>query len=297
MTENILVTGANGQLGNELQVLFPQYPSFHFFATDVDTLDLCNKKAIEDFIRENEIRYVVNCAAYTAVDKAEDDVDCCYKINRDAVRNLAEAARGNVKIIHISTDYVFDGTAVSPYRETGETHPQSVYGKSKEEGERALLELAPQSIIVRTAWLYSSFGNNFVKTILRLGKERSSLNVVNDQTGTPTYAADLAKALLDIILFSEDAQTFASGIYHYSNEGLTTWFDFTKKIFQLSGITDCQLNPISTSGYPTRASRPMYSVLDKTKIKKTFPVSVPEWEDSLEKCILKIKNYSDNDIF
>jgi dTDP-4-dehydrorhamnose reductase len=287
MTKNILITGANGQLGNELQVLFPQYRSFNFFATDVDTLNLCNKKEIEDFIEQNRIRYVVNCAAYTAVDKAEDEIELCYKINRDAVRNLAEAVRGKAKIIHISTDYVFDGTATTPYRETEKTNPQSVYGKSKEEGETVLLKHAPESIIIRTAWLYSSFGNNFVKTMMRLGKERNSLNVVSDQTGTPTYAADLAKAILDIIAFSEDTQTFVSGIYHYSNEGMTTWFDFTKKIFQLSGITTCRLNPIPTSGYPTKASRPMYSVLDKTKIKKTFAVAVPEWEQSLKKYFFK----------
>jgi dTDP-4-dehydrorhamnose reductase len=286
MVKNILITGANGQLGNELKVLFHQYQSFNFFTSDVDTLDLCNKKEIEDFTGQNEIHYIVNCAAYTAVDKAEDEAELCYKINRDAVRNLAEAARGKAKIIHISTDYVFDGTATTPYRETDKTYPQSVYGKSKEAGERVLLELAPESIIVRTAWLYSSFGNNFVKTMMRLGKERSSLNVVNDQIGTPTYASDLAKALLDIIVFSEKTQTFASGIYHYSNEGITTWFDFTKKIFQLTGIKNCQANPIPTSGYPTKATRPMYSVLDKTKIKKTFALTVPEWEDSLEKCLI-----------
>jgi dTDP-4-dehydrorhamnose reductase len=288
MSKNILVTGANGQLGNELQVLFPHYQSFNFFATDVDTLNLCNKKETENFIRQNEIRYVVNCAAYTAVDKAEDEVELCYKINRDAVRNLAEAARGKAKIIHISTDYVFDGKATAPYKETDATQPQSVYGKSKEEGEIALLEQAPESIIIRTAWLYSSFGSNFVKTMIRLGKERASLNVVNDQTGTPTYAADLSKAILDIIVFSENVQTFASGIYHYSNEGITTWFDFTEKIFQLSGIKSCQLNPIPTSGYPTKAARPEYSVLDKTKIKETFHVAVPEWEESLEKMLLKL---------
>jgi dTDP-4-dehydrorhamnose reductase len=287
MTKNILITGAKGQLGNELQLLFVQYQSFNFFATDVDTLDLCNKKEIEDFTGQNGIHYIVNCAAYTAVDKAEDEAELCYKINRDAVRNLAEAARGKAKIIHVSTDYVFDGTASIPYRESDKTHPQSVYGKSKEAGERVLLELNPESIIIRTAWLYSSFGNNFVKTMIRLGKERDFLNVVNDQTGTPTYAADLAKAILDIIVFSENTQTFASGIYHYSNEGITTWFDFTKKIFQLSGIENCRPNPIPTSGYPTKATRPMYSVLDKTKIKKTFAITIPEWEDSLKKCLLK----------
>ncbi|MDR0681950.1 MAG: dTDP-4-dehydrorhamnose reductase [Dysgonamonadaceae bacterium] len=288
MAKNILITGANGQLGNELQVLFSQYQDFIFFATDVDTLNLCNKKEITDFIEQNEIHYIVNCAAYTAVDKAEDEMELCYKINRDAVRNLAEAAQGKAKIIHISTDYVFDGKATVPYKETDTTHPQSVYGKSKEEGEIVLLEQAPESIIIRTAWLYSLFGNNFVKTMIRLGKERTSLNVVNDQMGTPTYAADLAKAILDIIVFSENTQILASGIYHYSNAGITTWFGFTEKIFQLSNIKNCQLNPIPTSEYPTKAARPAYSVLDKTKIKETFPVAVPEWENSLEKMLLKL---------
>jgi dTDP-4-dehydrorhamnose reductase len=285
MAINILITGANGQLGNELQVLFPQYQAFHFFATDIDTLDLCNKKETEQFIEQNAIHYVVNCAAYTAVDRAEDEAELCYKINRDAVRNLAEAAQGKARIIHVSTDYVFDGKATIPYKETDATHPQSVYGKSKEAGETALLKQAPESLIIRTAWLYSSFGNNFVKTMIRLGKEKTSLNIVSDQTGTPTYAADLAKAILDIIVFSENTQTFASGIYHYSNEGITTWFDFTKKIFRLSGITTCRLNPIPASGYPTKAIRPMYSVLDKTKIKETFHLTVPGWEESLERCL------------
>jgi dTDP-4-dehydrorhamnose reductase len=287
MNRNILITGANGQLGSELQALFLQYQRFNFLSTDIDTLNLCNKTEIEDFIEENKINYIVNCAAYTAVDTAEDEVELCYKINRDTVRNLAEAARRKAKIIHISTDYVFDGKATVPYKETDTISPQSVYGKSKAEGERVLLEQAPESIIIRTAWLYSSFGNNFVKTMIRLSKERNSLNVVNDQTGTPTYAADLAKAILDMIVFCENTQTFLPGIYHYANEGTTTWYDFTKKIFQLLEIKTCQVNPISTSGYPTKAKRPVYSVLDKTKIKKTFNITIPEWSDSLEKMLLK----------
>jgi dTDP-4-dehydrorhamnose reductase len=281
MAKNILITGANGQLGSELQELFPFYQDFNFFPTDIDTLNLCNKNEIEDFINKNEITYVVNCAAYTAVDKAEDDSEICYRINRDAVKNLAEAAREKSKIIHISTDYVFDGKAVSPYKETDATHPQSVYGKSKWEGERVL----PGSIIIRTAWLYSSFGNNFVKTMIRLGKEKAALKVVNDQIGTPTYAADLAKAILDILVFSENTQTFAAGIYHYSNEGICSWYDFCVKIYELLKITSCKVNPVPTSEYPTKAQRPAYSVLDKTKIKETFHLIIPRWEDSLQKCI------------
>jgi dTDP-4-dehydrorhamnose reductase len=288
MAKNILITGANGQLGSELQALFPYYKSFIFFATDVDTLNLCNKKEIEDFIQKNKIDYSINCAAYTAVDKAEEEAELCYKINREAVRNLAEAACGKAKVIHISTDYVFDGEAVAPYKETDATNPQSVYGKSKKEGEIVLSKQNAESIIIRTAWLYSSFGNNFVKTMIRLGKEKESLNVVNDQIGTPTYAADLAKAILDIVVFSEDTQTFASGIYHYSNEGVCSWYDFCVKIYELSEIRTCKVNPIPTSQYPTKAKRPQYSVLDKTKIKETFPIALPKWEDSLRQMLLKL---------
>ncbi|MDR0413676.1 MAG: dTDP-4-dehydrorhamnose reductase [Dysgonamonadaceae bacterium] len=298
MVKNILVTGAKGQLGCELNELYAQYPGFNFISTDIDSLDLTKKEDVRRCLDGNRVDYVINCAAYTAVDKAEDDVELCYQINRDAVRNLAEAAAGKAKIIHISTDYVFDGTAGVPYKETVATRPQSVYGKSKEEGERVLMMLAPgSSIIIRTAWLYSPFGNNFVKTMIRLGKERESLNVVNDQAGSPTCAADLAKAILDIIAFCEETQSFAPGIYHYSNEGTTTWFDFTKEIFRLAGIKNCRVNPVPASEYPTKATRPMYSVLDKTKIKKTFALSIPEWDDSLKKCLFNQKIYLNNDKF
>ena len=284
----ILITGANGQLGNEMRVLFESYPQFEFFPTDVAELDLCNKQAIDDFITANKIDYIVNCAAYTAVDKAEDEIDLCYKINQDAVENLAKAASGKAKVIHVSTDYVFDGQGNKPYKETDATNPQSVYGKSKRKGEETLLKNCKESIIIRTAWLYSSFGNNFVKTMIRLGKERDSLNVVADQTGTPTYAADLAKTIMDIIVFDVEKQSFPTGIYHYSNEGVCTWYDFTLKIHGLAGITTCKVNPITTEQYPTRAKRPMYSVLDKTKIKETFGLEIPEWEESLESCINKL---------
>lgn len=285
MINNILITGAKGQLGSELQAIQSQYPELNFIPTDVDELDLTDKKAVAAFVKAHAIDYIVNCAAYTAVDKAEDDAELCYKINRDAVKNLAEAAVGKAKIIHISTDYVFDGTATVPYKETDATHPQSVYGKSKREGEEVLLSVCPESILIRTAWLYSIYGNNFVKTMLRLGKERSELNVVYDQQGTPTYAADLAQAIASIIVYSEKEKRFPAGIYHYSNEGVTTWFEFTEKILQFAGITTCTVHPIPTSQYPTKATRPMYSVLDKTKIKETFGLIVPEWEQSLQKCV------------
>ena len=284
--KNILITGANGQLGSELQKLSENYPAFHFIPTDIDTLNLTDKLEVKTYIQENKIDYIVNCAAYTAVDKAEDDIELCYKINKEAVANLAEAAYGKAKIIHISTDYVFDGTNTRPYKETDLTNPQSIYGKSKREGEEILFAICPESIVIRTAWLYSSFGNNFVKTMIRLGKEKSELNVVADQKGTPTYAADLAKAILDIIAYSEKGNKFPTGIYHYSNEGETTWYDFTKEIHRLSEIFDCRVNPITTEQYPTKAKRPMYSVLDKTKIKQTFNIHIPDWKESINKMLM-----------
>ena len=285
MTKNILITGAKGQLGREIQPIGTLYPNFRFIPTDIEELDLTDKARVANFITAQAIDYIINCAAYTAVDKAEDEVELCYKINRDTVNNLAEAAAGKAKIIHISTDYVFDGRATLPYRETDPTCPQSVYGKSKLAGEEALLAACPESMIIRTAWLYSVYGNNFVKTMLRLGKERPALNVVSDQQGTPTYAADLAQALLFLIVHAEKTGDFPAGIYHYSNAGITTWFDFTKKILQLAGITSCTVHPVTTGQYPVKAARPRYSVLDKTKIRETFGITVPEWEESLLRCI------------
>lgn len=286
--KNILITGSNGQLGNEIKRVSVNHENnFKFFFTDVNELDITNREAVEFYLKENNIKYIVNCAAYTAVDKAEDDVDLCYKINRDAVANLGIAATNNgVKVIHVSTDYVFDGTASDPYKETDATNPQSVYGQSKREGERILLETCPQSIIIRTAWLYSIFGNNFVKTMMKYGKERDELNVVADQTGTPTNAADLARAIIRILDFSE-AYAFEAGIYHYSNEGVTSWCDFTIAIHKHAGIS-CKVNPITTDQYPTKAKRPQYSVLDKAKIKSVFDLSIPNWEDSLNICITEL---------
>lgn len=286
--KNILITGANGQLGNEIRRISVHHENnFKFFFTDVNELDITDLNAIDNYIRENNIQYIVNCAAYTAVDKAEDDVDLCYRINRDAARNLGMAATNNgAKIIHVSTDYVFDGTATIPYTETAIVNPQSVYGKSKQEGEDALMKACPESIIIRTAWLYSIFGNNFVKTMMKYGRERDELNVVADQTGTPTNAADLAHAIIRILDYSE-ANGFKAGIYHYSNEGVTTWYDFTLAIHEDAGIS-CKVNPITTEQYPTRAARPKYSVLDKTKIKTTFNLSVPKWEDSLNICVKEL---------
>ncbi|GHT53851.1 NAD(P)-dependent oxidoreductase [Bacteroidia bacterium] len=285
MKKKILITGANGQLGNELQKRAFGYPQYLFFLTDVDTLNLCDKAELESFLRENPMDYIINCAAYTAVDKAEEDVENCYKVNRDAIQNLAELTPGQTRIIHISTDYVFDGTGKTPLKESDQTNPQSVYGKSKWAGEQALMQIKPESIIIRTAWLYASFGNNFVKTMIRLGKERDSLNVVSDQTGTPTCAADLAKTILDVIVWSEEKNIFPAGIYHYSNEGVCSWYDFSLKIHELAGIPAGKVHPIPTSEYPTKAKRPMYGVLDKTKIKSTFQITIPEWEESLARMI------------
>lgn len=287
--KNILVTGSNGQLGNEIRRISANHENnFRFFFTDVAELDITDLKTVDSFIKENNIKYIINCAAYTAVDKAEDDVDLCYKINRDAVANLGLAAtNNNAKVIHISTDYVYDGTANKPYVETDTVNPQSVYGKSKQEGEAELLKACADSIIIRTAWLYSIFGNNFVKTMIKLGKERETLNVVADQRGTPTYGTDLAKTIVKILDFSE-ANGFKPGIYHYSNEGATTWYDFTLAIHKEAGINTCKVNPITTEQYPVKATRPKYSVLDKTKIKSTFNLTIPKWEESLNNCIKEL---------
>jgi len=277
----ILITGSHGQLGNEMQQAAKRFPAFQYIYTDVEELDICDKNALNAFVKDNNVNIIVNCAAYTAVDKAEDDVELCYKINRDAVRNIAEVAKeNNVKVVHISTDYVFDGTNYLPYTEDMPVCPATVYGKSKLEGEQALLESCYQAVILRTAWLYSSFGNNFVKTMIKLGTERDSLNVIYDQIGTPTYAADLAGTILTLL----SHETFVPGIYHFSDEGVCSWYDFTKSIHRIAGIT-CDVRPIETKDYPARTPRPNYSVLNKAKIKSTYSINIPHWEESLEKCI------------
>jgi len=279
--KNILITGSNGQLGNEIRVASGHYPQFQYFFTDVQELDICDKIAIRNFITENKIDAIVNCAAYTSVDKAEDDVAMCYKINCEAVKNLAEAAcEFNLKIIHVSTDYVFDGNSSIPYTEDMPVNPTTVYGKSKLEGETELLQICPDAIIIRTSWLYSSFGNNFVKTMLRLGREKDQLTVIFDQIGTPTYAADLADTIFNIL----SSGHLVAGIYHFSDEGVCSWYDFTRSIHRLAGI-DCNVQPIESKDYPVRTPRPHYSVLNKAKIKKTFFITIPHWEESLERCI------------
>ncbi|MBR5470103.1 MAG: dTDP-4-dehydrorhamnose reductase [Paludibacteraceae bacterium] len=282
----VLITGANGQLGNEMRVVAKQYTEVDFVFTDVEELNICNADEVDSFVKNLRPDYIVNCAAYTAVDKAETDIDLCRAINCDAVKNLGIAAQKyQAKIIHVSTDYVFDGTSNIPYTETMPTNPQTIYGKTKLEGEKALLSVCNASFIIRTSWLYSSFGNNFVKTMLRLGNERDSLNVVFDQVGTPTYAADLANAIWEIITSKKTDY----GVYHFSNEGVCSWYDFTTAIFRLTN-TNCQVFPIESSEYPTKTPRPFYSVLNKHKIKSTFAVSIPHWEVSLQKCLQLLKD-------
>lgn len=284
----ILVTGSNGQLGSELQELAKQTNyTWHF--TDVAELDICNLSAIEKYIAKNHCDFIINCAAYTAVDKAETDSDVSFAINAFAPHNIAQiCAKHSIYFIHISTDYVFDGTKHTPYIESDKTNPQSVYGASKLQGEMLSLEAHKQTCIIRTSWLYSSFGNNFVKTMIRLGNDRDQLNVIFDQIGTPTYARDLAAAIINIIKQTKtDIKLFVPGVYHYSNEGVCSWYDFAKEIHTLLNIT-CNVLPIETKDYPTPAKRPHYSVLNKTKIKNTFSITIPHWKDSLKECLILI---------
>ena len=282
---NILITGCNGQLGNEIQLLEKQHSQHTYFNTDVAELDITNPEAIVQFVEENHIDGIVNCAAYTAVDKAESDGDFCRKLNADAPGYLAEAIeRQGGWMIQISTDYVFDGTQHTPYREDAATCPNSVYGRTKLEGEQNVTSRCSRSMVIRTAWLYSTFGNNFVKTMLRLGKEKDELGVIFDQIGTPTYARDLAVAI-----FAAIEKGIVPGIYHFSNEGVASWYDFTLAIHRLAGIESCRVRPIHTTDYPTPATRPHYSVLDKSKIKETFGIEIPHWETSLADCIALLK--------
>ncbi|MDR0973269.1 MAG: dTDP-4-dehydrorhamnose reductase [Prevotellaceae bacterium] len=279
---NILVTGANGQLGNEMRVLSSLHPNNTYYFTDYAELDICDADAVRDFIREQRIDVIVNCAAYTAVDKAEDEPEFAEKLNAVAPGYLAEAAQAcRAALIHISTDYVFDGTAHLPYVESTPTCPNSVYGQTKWRGEQAVSR-CKRSVVIRTAWLYSTFGTNFVKTMIRLGHERTSLGVVFDQIGTPTYARDLATAIYEIIRQGVKEEPT---VYHFSNEGVCSWYDFTLAIHRLASITTCDVRPLHTHEYPAKAARPAYSVLDKTHIKAALGIRIPHWEESLEACI------------
>jgi dTDP-4-dehydrorhamnose reductase len=282
---NILITGADGQLGSEIKKFAPVYSDFNFQFTDVSTLDICNFKEIESYFAGNQIDYIINCAAYTNVDKAESDITNAEKVNVEAVRNLAIISQKyKCKLLHISTDYVFDASSQNiPFKETDEPCAKSVYGMTKLKGEENAKE-AYKYMIIRTSWLFSSFGNNFVKTILRIGKERSEIGVLFDQVGTPCYAADLAGALLKIIDVSAENVDFKSGIYHYSNEGVCSWYDFALEIAKKSKL-NCKIKPIETRDYPLPAKRPAYSVLNKLKIKETFGIEIPHWTDGLERCL------------
>ena len=281
---NILVTGCNGQLGNEIQLLEKEYPQHTYFNTDVAEPDITNQLAVNDFKNRHAIDGVINCAAYTAVDKAEGDKELCTSLNTVAPSYLAAAIdkRGGW-IIHVSTDYVFDGTHHTPYVETDTPSPDSVYGSTKLAGELGVSKFCKKHMIIRTAWLYSAFGNNFVKTMIRLGKEKTELGVIFDQIGTPTYARDLAVAIMTAV-----DKGIETGVYHFSNEGVISWYDFTKAIHRIAGIKDCKVRPLHTSEYPTAANRPAYSVLDKTKIKQTYGIEIPYWEDSLKECIERL---------
>ena len=280
----ILVTGANGQLGTELKkILEATMPSVAIY-TDVDELDLTNAKAVESFVVNNDISHIVNCAAYTAVDRAEEEKSLCAQINIDAVKNLALAADANgAKVIHISTDHVCDGTNHRPYRESDKVNPISQYGTTKRKGETVLLALSPEAIIIRTAWLYSAHGNNFVKTMLRLAEKNDEIKVVCDQIGTPTYARDLAAAIVTVLR----SHQWIPGIYHFTDEGAASWYDFAKAIFRLAG-KQVKVKPILTEDYPTPASRPAYSILDRSLIKATYGVTIPHWEEALADCMAEL---------
>lgn len=286
MIKNILITGANGQLGNEMRVLSAENPQFTYFFTDIEELDILDEAAIDRFVESNQIDAIVNCAAYTAVDKAEANEELCHRLNAVAPGYLSRAmGRCGGTMIQISTDYVFDGTGHIPYREEVSPCPASVYGRTKLAGEQNVLSACPRSVVIRTAWLYSTFGNNFVKTMLRLGKERDNLGVVFDQIGTPTYARDLAQAIYSIL-----NQDIVPGVYHFSNEGVCSWYDFTVAIHRIAGISGCQVRPLHTDEYPAPAPRPHYSVFDKTKIKTVYGLHIPHWHESLERCISLLEN-------
>lgn len=278
---NILITGCNGQLGNEIKLLEKEYTQHTYFNTDVAELDITDADAIEKFVDENNIDGIINCAAYTAVDKAETDKETCTAINTVAPAYLAAAIEKRAGwLIHISTDYVFNGTKHTPYVENDTPCPESVYGNTKLAGELGVQKLCKRTMIIRTGWLYSTFGNNFVKTMLRLGREKETLGVIFDQIGTPTYAADLAKAIMTAV-----EKGITPDVFHFSNEGVTSWYDFTLAIHRIAGIKGCHVKPLHTAEYPTPAMRPHYSVLDKTKIKQAYDIEIPHWETSLVKCI------------
>lgn len=281
----ILVTGANGQVGNEFRAIATQHPQFEFLFTTRAELAVANRPSVEAYFMQMKPAYCINCAAYTAVDKAETEEEQAFEVNANAVGYLARAsAQTGTKLIHISTDYVFDGSSEIPYREDNRANPVGVYGLSKLKGEALCLIHNPESVIMRTAWVYSRHGSNFVKTMMRLMSERKEINVVNDQTGSPTYAADLARAIMQVILTKE----WHPGIYHYANAGSTTWFGFATAIKELLQ-SRCEIKPVTTAEYPTKAKRPAFSLLDTNRIRKTFGITIPEWQESLKRCVTIIQ--------
>lgn len=321
MNKKVLVTGKNGQLGQSIKQLTTHYPLFTFNFVGREELDLSDDASIQSYFQKNSFDYIVNCAAYTAVDKAESDSELANQINHLAVEQLAQIAKQqDAVLIHISTDYVFNGEGFKPYIETDEVNPQGVYGATKLQGEAAIQAINPKGCIIRTSWVYSEFGNNFVKTMLRLGQERDELGVIFDQVGTPTYASDLAKTILQVIersviarsasdvaiyeagtglkvdrhatlaMTEGDGLTQKNEIFHFSNEGVCSWYDFAKTIFELSSI-ECKVKPIETKDYPTPAKRPHYSVLNKSKIKQHLNIEIPYWKDSLKKCLMNISEF------
>ena len=289
----VLITGSNGQLGSEIKELASNYENLECVFKDLPEMDICDTEVLNTFIIDQHINAVINCAGYTAVDKAEEDLETASKVNVKGVLNLVNALKKvDGKLIHISTDYVFDGNHSQPYKESDPVSPIGVYGETKRAGELAVLNSSIDSIVIRTSWLYSVYGNNFVKTMLRLGNEKKSIQVVSDQKGTPTFAKDLAKTCLDILSNAGSTNISKKGsLYHYSNEGVASWYDFARAIMEISNI-DCNIIPIETKDYPTQAIRPLYSVLDKSKITSDFKVTIPHWRDSLANCLKKINHNS-----
>lgn len=293
----VLITGCNGQLGSELRRLSKdsRCAFCRFLFVNRDVLDICNRAEVQNYMKLNKVDVVVNAAAYTAVEKAEtEDTELAFAVNRDGVSVLSECCvENNAFLIHVSTDYVFDGTAHEPYKENDPVAPVGVYGRSKRAGEEVMKKKGVHGMIIRTAWLYSAFGNNFVKTMLRLGEEKTQVMVVADQHGTPTWAADLAGAIIEILVRTDFSKRQGVEVYHYTNEGECSWFEFASLIMKLAG-KNCEVIPISTSEYPSSCQRPAYSVLDKTKIKNTFQLNIPEWEDSLQKMLAEMSAASAN---
>lgn len=292
-TVKILVTGANGQVGSELQALAKDYSGFAFTFVDLPDLDITDSEAVNDFFKKEQFNFCINCAAYTAVDKAESDTVLAEAVNVDGVKNLANAGQSvGTQLIQLSTDYVYHNNQNTPFKEGDATNPKGVYAETKLRGDLSALAADSNNMVIRTSWVYSTYGHNFVKTMLRLGKDRDQLTVIFDQIGSPTYAFDLAKAMLDIISMVQKGKidkASMAGVFHFSNEGVTSWYDFAKAIFRIENI-NCQVKPIETKDYPTPAKRPHFSLLNKAKIKATFGINIPHWEESLVACLNKLRS-------